>query len=275
MSISKIEVSQQDYKQSVLGILIEVDKYCRENNIEYFLTGGTLLGAVRHQGFIPWDDDIDICMKRNDYEKFCSTFHSKKEFIELLTLENNKKYYHASAKVVDNRIRLQEYLHSASEIGAYIDVFPMDYLNCTYEDASRYLEKRTVFDVIRGICHVELSNSRPFYKNLVIVLSRVIYPFSLRFDAKRKDKRNKKYISNEPTEIMANLYGAWGRREITEAVYFERAVEMPFEGNLFFAPIGYDEYLHGVYGDYMKLPPANQRVSHHAFSAYWANEVTK
>ncbi len=263
-------VSDTEYKNALLNILFEVDDYCRTNNIEYFLTGGTLLGAIRHKGFIPWDDDIDICMKRNDYERFCSSFHSDKEYYQVITIFNNKKYYSASAKVIDKRMKVREQMHGVCEIGAYIDVFPMDYLNCTYEEAVSYLEKNTLYERIGKISHYEINRRRPIYKNLVIVLARVIYPFSLRFDAVRKDKKNMKLVSLEPTALMANLYGAWRKKEITEAEFFKDTVEVSFEGKLLFAPVGYDRFLNGVYGDYMKLPPAEKRVSHHSFEAYWA-----
>ena len=262
-------VSDQDYKEVLLSILFEVDRFCRKNNIEYFLTGGTLLGAVRHSGFIPWDDDIDICMKRKDYERFCASFQSDNK-CEVITLFNNRNYYLASAKVIDKRIRLYEHMHGVCEIGAYIDVFPLDYLSCTYDFAANYLEKRTLYSRIGEISHYELSNRRPLYKNIATVLSRIVYPFSLRQDALKKDVNNKKIISYEPTELMANLYGAWGKKEITKAEFFEKTVEITFEGKLLYAPVGYDGFLQGVYGNYMELPSEEKRVSHHSFDAYWA-----
>lgn len=267
---AKKTVTEQEYREVLLNILLEVDKFCRINNIEYFLTGGTLLGAVRHKGFIPWDDDIDICMKRKDYDRFCASFKSDNKQYEIITIQNNKRYYIATAKVIDKRIKVHEQMHGVCEIGAYIDVFPMDYLNCSYEVAAEYLDKNNIYNKIAKISHFELNKRRPIYKNLIIILSRILYPFSLRHDALKKDQNNKKLISNEPTSLMANLYGAWRKKEITKSEFFTDSVEIQFEGNTLMAPVGYDGYLRGVYGNYMELPPKEKRVSHHSFDAYWA-----
>ena len=102
------KIETEEMKKLELDMLIDVAKFCDENDIRYYLSGGTLLGAVRHKGFIPWDDDIDISMPRPDYLKFVSTYNGSSEFYQVQSIENNDKYWRTFAKVFDTRTYLKE-----------------------------------------------------------------------------------------------------------------------------------------------------------------------
>lgn len=122
----KKEIKVEELKQIQLDILKFVDKFCKENNLKYFLAYGTLLGAVRHKGYIPWDDDIDIIMFREDYEKFVTTF--KDVNYKVFATEVNSKYPYPFAKVGDTRTYYMEEIKDVIDTGVNIDVFPLDYL---------------------------------------------------------------------------------------------------------------------------------------------------
>ena len=121
------EVTTSELKVCLLDVMDEIDSFCREHNIRYFMLGGTMLGSVRHKGYIPWDDDIDIGMFREDYEKFINLYESKKGY-KLFCIEKDPTYYLPFAKLVDPQISLYEDVYRAPEIGAYVDIFQLDYV---------------------------------------------------------------------------------------------------------------------------------------------------
>lgn len=122
------KIETEEMKKLELDMLIDVAKFCDENDIRYYLSGGTLLGAVRHKGFIPWDDDIDISMPRPDYLKFVSTYNGSSEFYQVQSIENNDKYWRTFAKVFDTRTYLKEDAIRMPKDGngVFIDIFPID-----------------------------------------------------------------------------------------------------------------------------------------------------
>ncbi|MBQ8445584.1 MAG: LicD family protein, partial [Opitutales bacterium] len=122
------EITHEELKQIQLGILDKVHEFCEKNGITYFLSSGTLIGAVRHKGYIPWDDDLDLYMPRADYDKFIKLFSANSpENTKLLSLETDKKYQYPFAKVIDDRTEMVETAVGESfKIGVYIDVFPVD-----------------------------------------------------------------------------------------------------------------------------------------------------
>ncbi|SDW69793.1 lipopolysaccharide cholinephosphotransferase [Kandleria vitulina] len=265
------EILGDDYKQILLGVMDAIDSYCRTHSITYYLVGGTLLGAVRHKGFIPWDDDIDIAMKRSDYERFCLEFNSdRKDNYKVVGLHNMKSYYTSSAKVIDTSTSLLENAFQAVELGAYIDVFPLDYISAdNLGKAEQLLCKKTLALKVKSVKTMNISSSRSWLKNGLIVASRVLCWSSINKISQDYDRRAKKIAGTSNDAYIANLYGAWGKREISESKYFDSIVELPFEGRLYMAPCGYKMYLQGVYGDYMKLPPKEKQVAHHDFKVYW------
>ena len=131
-----------------MGILDDVHKFCEEQGLRYSLSSGTLIGAVRHKGYIPWDDDIDIYMQRVDYERFLKTYQDQQGHYKLLApsqKERDEAYYYTFAKVVDLRTKMIEQETEGYEIGVYVDVFPVDYVT---EDLIHY---------IRPLIQAELS----------------------------------------------------------------------------------------------------------------------
>lgn len=266
------ELNTFERKQLLINMLVEVDRFCRKNGICYFLTGGTLLGAIRHQGFIPWDDDIDIAMFRPDYDKFSLIFNNKYEgSLKWIDLNNTEDYYLPTGKIIDTRTLLIENVGYAVPIGVFIDVFPIDNIGEDKELAKIKITIKKLIERFMLLKYAKVSRPRSIIKNFIILLCKLC-PFNGRMIAKKRDEMNKKIIFEKSSKYVANLYGAWGIKEITLRSNFETSLKVEFEGHLFNIPSGFDNYLRDLYGDYMTLPPPDKRVSHHDNVAYWKDD---
>lgn len=273
-NLTKIEISCEEKKEIMLDIMVYIDSFCRENHLQYYLIGGSLIGAVRHKGYIPWDDDIDIGLLRKDYDKLCQEFNKASLSLgsqyRLLVTQNDKEYYLPFAKIVDTQTILHEHIHGVCDIGVGVDVFPLDYVS---EDASydelRSCFKPTLLERIIRLKSAIISPNRSLWKNIIIVLLRGLFPIPYKSLIRFRKRRVNKCCSSIPTSRVANFYGAWGIREITESTDFSYPLEMEFEGYHFSVPNGYDNYLKHVYGDYMTPPPKEKQVSHHGYVAFW------
>ncbi len=257
----------------MLRILKIVDYICRENDIKYWLDSGTLLGAVRHGGFIPWDDDIDIVMPRKEYERFISI--AKHKLPEDLFLQNNEtdiEYDMPWLKVRDNNSRIVEYKIGDYHNGLFIDIFPVDFYG---EDYDKYIVEKNKF---RSFYRTLMLVKEPFekVKNSKIFVKNIIKFFAKIFMAKYtlKDKREVFKILNEKKQDIINKFSKedgqyvgygpeplfWDFKVDKESIFPLK--EIKFEDALFYAPKDYDKYLKTVFGDYMKLPPEQERIPH-------------
>lgn len=254
------------FKSKLLEILIEIDRICNENNLRYFLTGGTLLGAIRHKGFIPWDDDIDIAMPRPDYEclkRISSTTFDKR--FKLTTIENDKKYYCRYAKVYHQETTLVEYEYPFYVGGIFVDVFPLDGMPDDKLDKhySQYTKAKNKLFKLYVNPHDMLKEKNIY--NFFRYYKYKLYHFFYNIPDKIKicETIAQKYTFDR-CKYIANLNGAWGKREITKKEYFEDYILADFEGYKFRIPKGYHSFLTGLYGDYMTLPPIEKQISHHS-----------
>ena len=259
-----------------LDILQEIDRICRKENIRYYLAGGTLLGAVRHKGFIPWDDDVDIAMPREDYERFLKVMHKGGHpYYKILAMEYMEEYPYTFAKVVDTRTRLQEEIgKDLSEMGVFVDIFPLDGMGDDRDQAmSRMMKIIRIRSRIEEatLKEEEIKNKETNLKNKIIkeaanVLIRLIgvqrsYAHMIEY-VKKKDFHQSYWIASA-------VGGAGIERELVEREHFDEVLEMEFEGKMFYAPKGYDIYLKNLYGNYMQLPPKDQRVAPHRGKIWW------
>ena len=251
-----------------LEILTEVDKICRKHDIKYFLAYGTLLGAVRHKGFIPWDDDIDIGMRREDYDKFLKIANkvlNEQYFCQSIYSET--EYYLPFAKIRKNKSRYVEAsaMHVDINQGVYIDVFPIDKIPDNL--FTRFIHK-VEFYILFRITLAKNGISRPDDKR---ILKRMIYwmlkifsiPFKKRNVLFYMNQRMKKF-SKKKTQYITSMSSPYGyTKEIMPSSMFESVTEIEFEGQLFYAPSRPYEYLTRLYGDYMTPPPVDQRENRH------------
>lgn len=258
------EIGIEEIKKLQLEMLDKIDAFCRTQNISYYLTYGTLLGAVRHKGYIPWDDDIDIMMLRPDYDKFLQAFNGYYEELTVLAPELNWLYYAPFANVFDNRTLLLEGSngHNGMEIGVKIDIFPFDAVprgNVRY-----HIENKIV----------NMLNAVLWYKRRLPSKSGFSYKFSIlkcipyQFIQKVIHHIAISQQWGKSEEVFMRKMWCRDSGRIAKS-FFGRQVYVPFEQHKFPIPEEADAILRVVYGDYMHLPPEEQRVSHHCFEAYW------
>ena len=258
------ELTVNDIKKIEVDILRNIDSFCKEHNLKYFLLGGTLLGAVRHRGFIPWDDDIDIGMPREDYDTFCRIF--KLPNLDL-HLPGEKKYPYPFAKVTQKNSVIYELENSyQGYFGVYVDIFPLNEIPDDLKLRQKYFKKLNNYKYLISIKTTLLSKKRNFLKTILLLILKFLFVF---VPVERLVLKVDKYVSSfNNCDFIGNSSWGYGIRETTKKYVFSNTTNLPFEGHSFPAPSNYDEWLTNVFGDYMKMPPEEKRVSNHNFKAY-------
>ncbi len=256
-------LTAEQIKDEELNILLEVDKFCKENNICYCLAGGTLLGAVRHHGFIPWDDDIDICMPRKDYIRFIHTFHSENKNLRVRSniLGN---YPHPFTKVINRGIRcLSTYDTSEANKYLWIDILPVDGLPTDQKELKKLYKEEDFYRHILKLCSARLGEGKNRARKTV---KYILKPLALLYGEKRAARKMEKIASRYPyksSEYVGIItWGLYGPGERMKKDEFEKKEYLSFEGHMLPVFSCWDSYLHGLYHDYMTLPPVEKRATH-------------
>ncbi len=255
----------EELKTIELDIMTAIDKFCRENNIRYFLWGGTLLGAVRHGGFIPWDDDIDIAMYREDYEKFMKEF-SHERYVALSS-ENNDKYAYGFGKVIDTATVKVEPVITAVQMGVDVDVFPIDDYDVACMTNKQIKRRYKLVEAISLSTRIKYPNNSAIniLKNIYVKGWRLFHKngnyYAKKFNEVAKNDTSSDYMLYSDTNIKAPL--------VIKGEWVKDLIPMNFENKEFFVPNDYKSLLTACYGDFMQLPPEEKRVTHHTFKAYW------
>ena len=261
-------INIEELKQIQLEMLVKIDDFCKKNGIKYFLTAGSLIGAVRHRGFIPWDDDIDIMMLRKDYDMFLKSFNGEFDNLRVNAPELNWNFYAPFANVFDIRTKIEKkgQTFCNEDMSVKIDIFPFD--NLPQSDIVYYITQK----VVLGLNHImrvkrmavpwkELPHRYLFTKIFMgwfpySLAQRIIHFIAL---SNNKSKNSDVFLRTfDITKLMR------ARIDI-----FEDSVYVPFEQYFFPIPVLADEFLRIRFGDYMKLPPVEERKPHHNFDAYW------
>lgn len=260
------EILLDELKDRQIAILDVVDAFCRENNINYWLDSGTLLGAIRHGGYIPWDDDIDIGMLRPDYDRFLAMFNKLNKQYQVFSVENDINFPYPFGKVLDTHTVLYEPNEQGVKLAINIDIFVYD--NAPEDDklVERMYRKRDFYNKIYYflLYKTKLRNAGKvgFVKNSIKAICGKVSPCFIC----RKIVRNSKKYSTQNTSWVGNFLAATKIKASKEI--FDSFVEVEFEGKKYKAPAGWDQWLTCFYKNYMELPPIEKRVSHHLFKAY-------
>jgi lipopolysaccharide cholinephosphotransferase len=261
----------RDLQLKELELLILFRDICEENQLTYYISGGTFLGAIRHKGFIPWDDDIDVAMPREDYDKFVQlapkVVKGEHQFWHYSLVSESKR---PNSRLVDYSVKIKNNSWKIPrEEPVWIDIFPLDGLPKSPIKAKLHKIKLLVLKVLVGFANFENiqdnKKGRPWYERVLIALNKVFSIGKLLNLTKQYDylEQSLRKYSNDSSEIFFNFHGAYRFNSIfnKEQIY-GNGIKVEFEGFEFNAPANYDEYLKQIYGNYMEVPPEHMRNKH-------------
>lgn len=253
-----VDVNRKKLWMILLDLLLQVDRVCKKHNIQYFLDGGTLLGAIRHKGFIPWDDDLDIMMLRPEYEKFLTLKDEFQEPYFLQTPYTDPGYYGSFAKLRNSNTTGMSlrFAYQHFNFGITLDIFAYDNNDDSAESRKRYETLNNLH--IQNSTAMKKSNLHLSERDKQRVRELNDADPLKRYEEIQKlcrtfENQNTKYVS----DLMATAYGF--DRDLFFKEDFSKAIEWEFEGFKFPVPIGYDRMLKILYGDYMEFPPIEER----------------
>lgn len=275
----KEKLSLKEIRKIQLNGLIYLKDICEKYNITYYITSGTLLGAVKYKGYIPWDDDIDIALKRDDYLKLIKLLEKENNSdYKVLTIYNTKDYYYPYAKLTYNKTKILDNAKEIKELGVFVDIFPLDYFD---DNITKFFHKtRFIRNMIskrmkikNDIKKTKLLKEKKYTVNhyklkkciydFIDIISR---PLGYNFWAKLLDKillnfKSDKYIA---VFYLKDL-------NYFDVDLFNHLSEYKFENHVFTSIKDYDKYLTQLYGNYRKDPPLSKQKTHHQIVAYWRN----
>lgn len=251
-----------------LEIAKEIKRICDANNIDYFIIGGTLLGAVRHGGFIPWDDDMDIGMTIENYYRFLELAPSQLDHrFFLQTNATDPNYHNVFAKVRLNGTHMLEKVTEGMRIhnGIFVDIFPYDSASEQVAHSKVYMTMLQLLGKtsllkhgydLNGITEKRISRIvNIVLKHIPVSVKQIDKVLTVRFQSHGKKNEQTYYIERD---------GMFKGNFVFPKRYFETLEELPFEGIAFKVPSNYTAYLENAYGDYMKLPPEHEREKGHS-----------
>lgn len=266
----------QEVQSISTKILVYIDNICRENELKYSIFYGSLIGVERHKGFIPWDDDIDLVMVRKDYDKLLDILAKKNDYI-LLSSKTRENYRYTFAKLVDSSTvakSKQHFGYEDKDLGVFVDIFPIDNVPYTEEERKVFQNnseelRKKMMDTL----NLAYARSYSLWKSLIKLVIKFPYHLKLKNigdtnywhkeyeeNAQKYNKLKSKYCGY--LEFI-NIY--WG---VFPAEWFSEYEDVEFENHKVMAIKAREEFLTLRYNDYMKLPPSNERVTHHPYEFY-------
>lgn len=256
------KMTNEEVRNIQIDILDVVSSFCDDNHIKYWIDSGTLLGAVRHKGYIPWDDDIDIGMLRPDFDKFMIAFNANRnDKYKFVSGEITDDFNAAHGKVLDTSTILYEPDINGFKLAVNIDVFVYD--NAPDDDklVKKMFDKRDFYRFLSEYRYLGRINENNTFAQRII--KRVFFFFLHLFPKDhfvKKMARNARRYQNVRTPRIGN-FTAYSRT-VCRVDAFDNTIPMEFEGKVYQAPKGWDDMLKAMFGDYMTLPPVEKRIPH-------------
>ncbi len=255
----------KDVQAIALDILMQFDRFCREHSLRYYLCGGTLLGAVRHQGFIPWDDDVDVFMSRPEYDRLLETMKkaSLPDHLQFACPENGL-FTRPFARIYDLRTEVQrKYWTAASGGHVWIDILPVDGLPDDDKKIRRIYRTRDTLDKLNAVTMWRIGTAE---RDKYALARWIRLPIGRLVGTRRWcaaiDRLGRSHPFEECGEVGCVTIGRYGPGEAMPRDGFEKSACVTFAGHEFQTMSCYREYLSGIYGDYMTLPPEKDRKTH-------------
>lgn len=266
------EITIFDKKKNLLNLMEIIHQYCNTNNIIYFLYYGSLIGAIRHNGFIPWDDDIDIAMPRPDYEKFIQMFNN--DDIELSNYTNQQKMATPFTKVFFTNTYATDLDGNKLNYGLGIDIFPLDGIPVNkIRNSFFYIHQHLLVKIFSKLRACEFNSK---YDSLIkSLLSKIIKNTILKitnsvYFAKLIDKNSKRFSFSTAKQVGCNVgFFEYKKKEFSDKSNYSTVILHKFENKEYYVPIGYDSVLKSIYGNYMELPPIEKRNAPHNENFYY------
>lgn len=271
--MEKEEITLETMQCIEFSILKTIKAICDENGLEYYLIGGTLLGAIRHSGFIPWDDDIDIALPREDYDELesrCRLYLP--EHYGWIDYKDDYRLPYHYGKVYDKRTILIEQSREGYQVplGVYVDVFPLDGVPRSILQRQVHYSWVQLLRAMLIINYVDNDRRRIAFKRMVISLGHRVLSESLIRDVHELLEKAVRKYGYDSSEEICNYFGSYGRNEIFPKGWVGSGASTEFEGVHLKIFAEYDKYLRRIYGDCFILPPLEQRKSNHQFEVYGA-----
>ncbi|MEY8395858.1 LicD family protein [Lachnospiraceae bacterium 45-P1] len=264
-------LSISEVQNAAFRILVELDSICKERGLLYSLTYGTLIGAVRHKGFIPWDDDVDILMPRKDFEAlkkyFENTYTGKLKWCDRRTVEN---YPYCISRVSDMRYRYYTNVNNQKDfdIGVFVDIYPLDNY-CDTKSAALKLGrkiwfKNRLFDMYLNPDKTK-GTVKKIIRNIMSLILHLVHGNQWHFYIDAEIQSIIVKHTNTNNEIVG-VISQYEWKELMRREWFEKYIEVEFENHVFMICEGYHELLTSIYGDYMKLPDEDKRIPTHNYT---------
>ncbi len=254
-------------QEKLLEMIKWFHEFCVNNEIPYYITSGTMLGAARHEGFIPWDDDIDVAIPRPHYNRLCELLCDRVDHYIIETpYSQNNDYIYGYAKLYDMNTTMIEHMRKDIKRGILIDIFPLDGLGNSYEESIKNYKRIDVYSMFLAARTCAIRKGRSLWKNASIIIAGMLPTIIVdnHLLAQKVDKKCQVY-GYENSAFVASCLSTYRSIEIMEKRIYGKPTLYRFEDTYLFGPELYEEYLTKLFNDWRMLPPKEKRVSVHNY----------